>query len=274
MVEIKGQSMKLFKKLDNKLTYGSYWNGEAWQIAKKFYGDNIAKKLYDSGDPPDALLDSREQKAFQWLLAEGNALKKQISITSVSPAERLEATKKALNILDEGGWIKWQERFEDYKKGHVFRDDAEHDSLDEDSRQPSVEIGYSTLADRVFAISLELMQETTRALEEFDISAFSATGMQMSAMASTNLYTYAVLVLRERVKEAFDNQHEFEKEDNKMIEVFAKKLMVPAVEFLKNVDRSTLDGRKACLIPLQRIGINIEDYIDRVGEAVSAWSKP
>ena len=127
----------------------------------------------------------------------------------------------------------------------------------------SSEINYSSLADEIFDVSLELTNLAGGQLATEGANRYSMSTINTATMYGTGLYEYSALLLRERMKKIYTNKTEFEAEDNKMIEIFANRIQIPVPAFLKIIDRS--GGVKKWEQELKKEDkLPIKEYMDEV----------
>lgn len=131
------------------------------------------------------------------------------------------------------------------------------------ARNSSSLIDYVALADELFDVSLELTNHSGNHIASKGAFRFSPSTIQSATLYGTGLYEYSVLLLRERMKKIYTNKAEFEAEDNKMIEVFAKKIQIPVPAFLKIVDRNG-GVKKWESALLQEKELPMREYMDEV----------
>ncbi len=135
-----------------------------------------------------------------------------------------------------------------------------------DSKRPyggNTGIDYKRLANEIFDVSLELTNHSGNHIVSKGAFRFSPSTIQSATLYGTGLYEYSVLLLRERMKKIYTNKVEFEAEDNKMIEVFAKKIQIPVPAFLKIVDRNG-GVKKWENALLQEKELPMREYMDEV----------
>ena len=131
---------------------------------------------------------------------------------------------------------------------------------------------YSELADQIFDISLDLTNEAGDLMSSATGAArYSMSTIQTATNVGTGLYEYAVILLRKKLKTIFHDKYDFERNDNEMIEAFAKRMMMPATALLKIVDKANEKEWKQHLLELQD-SIDIESYLDRVQEVLEKVS--
>lgn len=134
------------------------------------------------------------------------------------------------------------------------------------------EINYKDLADKIFDISLDLTNEAGDLMSSATGAArYSMSTIQTATNVGTGLYEYAVILLRKKLKTIFHDKYDFERNDNEMIEAFAKRMMMPATALLKIVDKANEKEWKQHLLELQD-SIDIESYLDRVQEVLEKVS--
>lgn len=138
---------------------------------------------------------------------------------------------------------------------------------DQNRRMPHIDsnnvIDYAKLANKIFDISLELSGLAKDDLVKNGAFYLDPSTIQTSSMYGTGLYEYSMLLLRERMRKIYTDKHTFEAEDNKMVEVFANKLMVPSTALLKIIDRN--GGVKSWeKMLLQDDSVPMDEYINEV----------
>lgn len=140
-----------------------------------------------------------------------------------------------------------------------------HKSMDRksDEKTKRIDIDYAELANKIFDISLELSGLAKDGLVKNGAFYLDPSTIQTSSMYGTGLYEYSMLLLRERMRKIYTDKHTFEAEDNKMVEVFANKLMVPSTALLKIIDRN--GGAKSWeKMLLQDDSVPMDEYINEV----------
>lgn len=124
-------------------------------------------------------------------------------------------------------------------------------------------IDYKRLANEIFDVSLELTNYSGNHIASKGAFRFSPSTIQSATMYGTGLYEYSILLLREKMRKIYTNKVEFEAEDNRMIEIFAKKIQIPVPALLKIVDRNGGIKKWESML-LQEKEIPMREYMDEV----------
>lgn len=131
---------------------------------------------------------------------------------------------------------------------------------------------YTALADRIFDVSLRLTNEGGALMaSSMQMPRYSAYTVQSATNMGTWLYEYATMLLREKMRNKFSDEYDFEIEDNEMVEAFAKKLMVPPVGLLKIIDRANIDEWESQKDNLRSVGVDIDQYVHEVEEIIESF---
>lgn len=124
-------------------------------------------------------------------------------------------------------------------------------------------IDYKGLSKEIFDVCLEFTNLTGNRMAMSGADRFSMNTIQTATLYGTSLYEWSILLLREKMHKIYTNKVEFETEDNKMIEIFARKIQMPVSALLKIVDRN--GGIKDWeTILLMENSVPMKDYMDEI----------
>lgn len=127
---------------------------------------------------------------------------------------------------------------------------------------------YTKVAKEVFSVSNKLGTEVRLTMS----SMMGNTDMNVIMTASntaTALYEYAALQLRIKIKDRLGSGYEYERQDNLMIEAFAKTLMIPPLALHKIItNQNDPDTWENLLHQIPFPNINVDFYIEKVNRII------
>lgn len=132
---------------------------------------------------------------------------------------------------------------------------------------------YSGAADAVFNICLEFMNDVMANLPR-EIPKGSLDSFQTSSSAGTALFEYATLLLRSKLRQRYSTEFDFEREDNAMINTFARKLGIPTLALHKIITKKDdLSEWKWLVLRIPIDNVDAGSYVKKVEDVINNWEQ-
>lgn len=133
------------------------------------------------------------------------------------------------------------------------------------SKTGSNDTDYASLAESIFELSVEFMRKYSSLLNSIDPAIDSMSYLLDTTSAGTSLYVYAMVKTRNQLEKEYTSKAEFERQDTKMIHIFADKLMESPVSLMKKMS-FTADDMSSYIDMMKDMG-SIE-YINTVNKII------
>ena len=131
---------------------------------------------------------------------------------------------------------------------------------------------YEKISKEVFAVANSLGDEVRHTMSAMTgMPELSQDVIMTASNAATALYEYATLKYRMKLQSAYSNKYDFERQDNMMIEAFAKTLMIPPVALHKIITNQNIPVTwENILHQMPFPTINVDHYIDKVNDVINS----